>query len=153
MRLELCSIRLLRRGDSDDGNYIYKEHRGFMLILNKTKVTRSKGSTRRKLKPTTVRLLNKYIKAMDIEAGDYLLTNRNGKPYSVQSYSRRIQRIFRENFGRNVGASLLRTIYLSSMYKNAPSLMEMTATAAAMGHNPSTALQHYVKKHNDITIS
>ena len=57
-------------------------------------------------------------------------------------YNRTLQKIF----GKTISVDNLRSIYLSEKYKNIPSLVDMEATALAMGHQVTTALTDYVKK-------
>ena len=56
--------------------------------------------------------------------------------------SKRIQEIY----GNNVGCDVLRSIFLSDMYKDMPQLQKMEQVATEMGHNFSSAMNYYVKK-------
>jgi hypothetical protein len=143
MRLELATVKLGNRTSS--GNFLYKQNSSYILVLNNTKTSNKTGPSRRKVSSKMTRLINRYIKTRTIKPGEFLLQNKNGAPFSGQAYSRFIKRVFRQNLGKNIGASLLRTIYLSEKYQNSPSLLDMERTALAMGHSVGTALQEYVK--------
>jgi integrase len=144
MRLELATVKLGTRYST--GNFIYK-NKGWILVLNDTKTSNKTGPSQRKLSGNMARLINKYIRVREIKSGEYLIQNKFGSNFSQQAYSRFIKRIFKTNLDRNIGASMLRSIYLSHKYKNTPNLLEMESTAIKMGHSVSTALEHYVK-HN-----
>ena len=121
------------------------------MVLNDTKTSNKTGPSRRKLTSKMARLINRYIKVRGVKPGEYLIQNKHGSGFSQQAYSRFIKRIFNTNLGRNIGASMLRSIYLSEKYRNAPSLLEMEHTANAMGHSVGTAMREYVKKHPGIS--
>jgi hypothetical protein len=147
-RLELATI-FLGTTKSDTGNFLYRS-KGMFLVLNDTKTSGKTGATRRRLSNKMQRLFAKYIKATGRKIGDRLILNKTGFQFTPQSYSRRIKKIFKDNFDKNIGASLLRTIYLSEKYKNAPTLLDMQVTANSMGHSVGTALKQYVKIHSGI---
>jgi hypothetical protein len=80
-----------------------------------------------------------YIK--HLSDGDFLLSKRNGSPF-VQND---IGKVLSEFFGKKIGTSMLRHIYLSNLYKDIPALSQMQKTATEMGHSTSMALE-YIKK-------
>tara|TARA_R110000737_G_scaffold259264_1_gene267829 strand:- start:153 stop:1127 length:975 start_codon:yes stop_codon:yes gene_type:complete len=77
---------------------------------------------------------------------EYLLTNfRNGK-LSSDGLSKLIMRIFGGDEQKNVSVNMLRHIFLSEKFKNAPSIKEKELLAMQMGHSSSIAEQVYTKK-------
>ena len=148
-RLELSNVKLLDRKtalNNRNENFIYRDRSSFIYVINRAKTTKSNGPFRKRLEPQMTRLLNKYIRAFDIKNGEHIFRTKTGRPYSQKMWSRRIQKIFRDNFGKNIGASLIRSIYLSNLHKNTPSLESMAHTAKTMQHSVMTALSQYVKK-------
>jgi hypothetical protein len=73
---------------------------------------------------------------------DYLLTHKF-KKFNSSTLGKRLYKIFD---GKLIGASALRSIFLSDMYKDMPKLQKMQETAEKMGHTINTALTRYVKK-------
>ena len=67
----------------------------------------------------------------------YLLENK-GKPFSSSLITMRLNRIFE----RAVSTSMLRHIWVSSQYKDMPSLKELTENAESMGHSVTQHMEY-----------
>ena len=78
----------------------------------------------------------------DETKSDYLLTHKMNK-FNSSTLGKRLYKIFDDKL---IGASALRSIFLSDMYKDMPKLQKMEEVAAKMGHSVNTALTRYVKK-------
>ena len=74
-----------------------------------------------------------------------LLLNSKMKKMTKSTFSKLIQSIFIEFFNKNIGASLLRKIYISNFYKNDISLKIKKELSQKMNHSPNTASIHYRK--------
>ena len=91
------------------------------------------------------RVLNKMKKFLTL--GRPVFQNKSGGPLTRSAYSKRLRALFAERFpGKKVGAGLLRTIFLSDMYKGMPSLKISEGVAKQMMHSKDTALGKYVKR-------
>ena len=70
-----------------------------------------------------------------------MLYSSNGNKLS----SSQINRNLNDVFGKKVSVDMLRTIFLTDLYKDVPALSQMQEVASAMGHSISQAME-YVKK-------
>lgn len=120
--------------DEKTDNYI---KRGY-FVFNKYKTADIYGKTRiaipKQLKP----LLSKYIK---LNPHTYLLVNNSGGMLTQPRITQKLNDII----GSKTSTSMLRHIYLSSVYKDTPSLEELNKIAKGMGHSVPTAME-YAKK-------
>lgn len=149
-RLELRSVKYVRRKDGQaetKRNIVYR-NKGteYFMKISDTKTTKTYGQFKRKLTPQMSRLLNKYIRALSLKFGDNLFTNNNGGEYSQKAFSRRLQRIFQRHLNKKIGASLLRSIFMSWVHRNTPKISELDELAYKMGHSVQTGLEKYTKK-------
>lgn len=70
----------------------------------------------------------------------YLLVNSHGEKFTPASLHARLLTIY------GFGADMLRSIYISELHKNTPSIKRMEAVAKAMGHSVDAQMLFYVKK-------
>ena len=91
------------------------------------------------------RVLQLYLKH---HSEGYLLFNaRRSGEISKDGLSKTLQKIMGEAFeGKRFSASMLRTIYLTHLHKDTPSIKEQQQLAKEMGHSPAVATLHYTKK-------
>jgi len=146
-RLEYSGLVYTKDGDfSENKNYLYQKNRGtWRARIKRSKVSSKKGIMDIKFTSPVARVLNKMKKFLTI--GRPVFQNKKGGPLTRSAYSKRLRALFAERFpGKQVGAGLLRTIFLSDMYKGLPSLKIMDDTAKQMMHSTDTALGKYVKK-------
>ena len=102
--------------------------------------TSNKYSKQEAVVPTE---LNTIIKKwMKINDGDYLVFSSNKQPLTSSQISRMLNKIFD---GKKISVDMLRHIYLTELYKNVPSLLDMEKTANQMGHSIGTAMT-YIKR-------
>jgi hypothetical protein len=100
--------------------------------------TKQKGKQELEVPKELVTLINKRKKQ---STSDYLLENESGEPYTQSSLSKKIKKLFQGN-----SQDVLRSIFLSNLYKDLPAVAFLQDTADKMGHSISSALGYYVKK-------
>ncbi len=88
-------------------------------------------------------LLRRYCKF--IAEGASLFVRKNGTSHTPNSYGKELQHFFYERFAKNIGASMLRNIYITKQYARLPALKTMRETAGQMMHSLDTALLYYKK--------
>jgi len=129
----------IRNADKKRDNYMDATH--FVFNIFKTAKFKSEEERRVPIPEELRPFLNKW-KKINAES-DYLLCNTStGAPLTTSQMTKRVQKIF----GKKVGVDVIRSIYLSNLYKGLPKLTELEETAQQMGHTVSSALQYYVKK-------
>ena len=109
------------------------------LYFNKYKTSQKYGLQTLSVPEELNKIIKKWIKINDT---DYLLFSTNGNQLSSPQITRILNKIFD---GKNISVDMLRHIYLTNYYKDMPSLREMEAVAADMGHTIQTAMT-YIKK-------
>jgi len=124
----------IRDYDTNTDNYI---HRGY-FVFNKYKTADVYGKTKiaipKELKP----ILTKYIK---LNPHTHLLVNNSGGVLTQPRITQKLNDII----GSKTSTSMLRHIYLSSVYKDTPVLEDLNQIAKDMGHSVATAME-YAKK-------
>lgn len=144
--LDMVIVKKYNDNMSNERNYLSKSDN--KLIFNKYKTSKTYGqqiidfSDNAELKKAT-ELYLKYHPLMKGRMGKNktvsLLVNYNGSPLNQINS---ITRILNKIFGKNVGSSMLRHIYLSSKYGE--DLSEKQEDAEAMGHSNATQ-KEYIK--------
>jgi hypothetical protein len=127
-----------KQATNPEYNYYVMDTKQF--IFNKYKTSKSHGNQVFDVPADLVESINLYLKKHPLFSKTkpfQFLVQFDGTPFvSVNAITRILNRIF----GKNVGATMLRHIYLSSKYD----VSEMNEDAEKMGH--STAMQHdYMK--------
>lgn len=127
-------VKTEKEAVNEDLNYYVISTRKF--IFNKYKTSKSHGSQVFEVPADLVSVINLYLNRHPNPKGMFLV-NADGTPLeSVNAITRVLNRIF----GKNVGSTMLRHIYLSSKYD----VKEMDEDAEKMAH--SSGLQHdYLK--------
>lgn len=137
-RSEWVSVKL-EDIDKEKDNYIDLKANEF--VLNRYKTVRTYGTERLKYPADFAVLLKKYLNK--VKGQKYFIEygrNNVPKPLTPSAYTL----LLNEVYGKKIGTSMLRHIYLSSLYENIPQLEKMKQTASSMGHDLVTALE-YVK--------
>ena len=143
-RLEFAQLVYTKKADKPaTGNYLYQKKKQWYALINEHKTSRKKGPFVVKFGNSVSRVLNKFRKYFKEEKPVFI--NKKGKMMSRNSYGKRISRIMKDRFGKNISASMLRTIFLSDMYSGLQPLKQMEERAKNMGHSLQTALGKYVK--------
>lgn len=127
-------VKTHKQATSPDRNYYVLNPPHFMF--RKYKTAKTHGEQSFPVPPNLVKSLNVYLSHHPVLAGKKvtaktpafpLLVQANGSPLTAVNA---ITRILNRIFGRNVGSTMLRHIYLSNKYD----VQEMNETAEKMGH-------------------
>jgi hypothetical protein len=124
----------------DDMNYLIVNEKKF--VFNKYKTSRKHHSQEIDIPDSLMETLTSYFKRrMDMKSNTEvsLLLNYNGSETNKVNY---ITRMLNKTFGKKIGASALRHIYLSDKY--ADTEKEMQKDAEAMAHSVDTQ-KEYIK--------
>lgn len=129
-----------------DTNYLDFDKKTF--TFNTYKTAKKEGQLREEIPPELQRVIQTYLKFHPLLKGKKIIKGTNvpflvyydGKPLSQVNA---ITRILNKVFGKKVGSSMLRHIYLSSKYGNV--LQDMKEDATAMSHSVDTQ-KDYIKK-------
>jgi hypothetical protein len=124
----------IRDYDVNTDNYI---HRGY-FVFNKYKTADVYGKTKLAIPKGLKPILSKYIK---LNPHTHLLVNNSGAPLTQPRITQKLNDII----GSKTSTSMLRHIYLSSVYKDTPALEDLNQIAKDMGHSVATAME-YAKK-------
>jgi hypothetical protein len=128
------AIMKLKGYNRDTDNYYEKGK----FYFNQFKTKGNKGKQEIEVPKEVVTLINKRKK---LATNDFLLDNESSEPYTQSSLSKKIKKLFQGN-----SQDVLRSIYLSNLYKDLPPLIMLQDTADKMGHSIDAALSFYVKK-------
>ena len=119
-----------------DTNYLDYDKK--MFIFNSYKTSKKEGQLKEEIGPELFSIIQTYIKFHPLLKGKKIVKGTNipflvhydGKDFSQVNS---ITRILNKIFGKKVGSSLLRHIYLSSKYGT--TLQDMKEDASAMSHS------------------
>lgn len=128
----------LRNVDKKTDNYID----GKYFVFNKFKTAKFKDDEeKRVLIPDELKkIINKFMKVSD---NDYLIYNHNtGKKLNSSQFTKMLNSIY----GKKVGVDVIRSVYLSELYKGLPKLQELEQIADDMGTSINSSMKYYVKK-------
>lgn len=128
------AVMKLKGFNRETDNYFEKGKFHF----NQFKTKGHKGKQEMDVPKELVTLINKRKKLATM---DYLLENESGEPYTQSALSKKIKKLFQGN-----SQDVLRSIYLSHLYKDLPAVSFLQDTADKMGHSIDSALSYYVKK-------
>lgn len=120
--------------DKDNDNYFDKKTKSF--IFNKYKTSRSYGTSKVSIPPKLVKIINDWAK---INKEDYAFLDSRGNKLNQT----KLNSLLNNFFGKKIGTSMLRHIYLSNSLKDIPK--EIFKNAKDMGHSVEQAIK-YVKK-------
>ena len=109
------------------------------LYFNRYKTSDKYGLQVLDVPPELNTIIKKWLK---INKGDYMLFSSNKMPLTSSQISKMLNKIFD---GKHISVDMLRHIYLTNLYKDMPSLINMEKTAHDMAHSVNTAMQ-YVKR-------
>lgn len=130
-------------GKDADTNKNYYDISTQRFVFNKYKTARKHGSQIVEIPETLQQTLSDFLKHHPLtktKAKEYkLLVKHDGSPLTIVNA---ITRILNKIFGKRIGSSMLRHIYLSSKYGNV--LQEMEKDSATMAHSTSQQ-KEYIK--------
>jgi len=140
--LDMCAVAGVPKDAADDRNYI--DTKNWEFVFNKYKTSKTYGEYKTPVPPRLKALISLYLLHHPILAGIKtkreretsvcrpFLVYRDGAPLSQINA---ITRILNSIFGRGIGSSQLRHIYLTDKYGEVSK--EKEADAQAMGHSVS----------------
>ncbi len=130
--------------ENDDHTRIfYKKGRLYAKIYGKTKT--AYGATTITLHTPLSTLLGKWLKKTGMLGHRVFLSDRRVK-FSPQTYGSHLRKIFERKFGKRVGASLLRSMYISNKWANLPKILRAyERDARQMMHSTSESMTTYLK--------
>lgn len=134
-RSEWVSMKL-KDFDKEKDNYI--DTKGMSFVFNSYKTQKTLGQERVAYPKAFKLMLNRYLK----KVGDreYLIFNTRGGQLSNAA----LTQILNAAFGKKIGTSMLRHIFLSDKFKDIPKLTDLQATADSLGHSVGQMLE-YIK--------
>lgn len=134
-RSEWVSMKI-RNYDAEKDNYVDMKKSEF--VFNSYKTHKTLGQERIPYPKQFKLLLNRYLKK--VGDNDYLIFNTKGGPLSNATLTQMLNSLF----GKKIGTSMLRHIYLSDKFKDIPKLEDLQKTADSLGHSVGQMLE-YVK--------
>ena len=142
LRSDLCTFKFISSEDKkeDDENY-YIWNKG-EILMNRYKTSDSYGVYTIKLDKEINSLLKCLIKKKIVKKNNYLITKKNGDPYTKQEFSNLVTKFFKSRLNKSIGFTLLRRIYLQ---KYSAVKEEMKKDAQLMAHSVNTQQNIYVK--------
>ena len=163
-RADLGNVEIYQHDPkSTEDNYIYF-HPAPTLVLNRYKsnnhtvywdgtkeVNKNRGEIREPLPPNLAAIIKRSQLAFPRQ---YLfVSTRTKEPYTRNnSYTQFVRRAFDKHFGRSMGVSLWRTVYISANVNfQTMNYRELREVAHLIGHTPEQALKTYKKLDNTQT--
>lgn len=120
----------------------YYDQKGNRFIFNKYKTSKTYGQQIVELPDSLSEVLKQYIRRhpmnKEIKTNYPLLVNASGEPLEQNNS---ITRILNKIFGKKVGSSMLRHIFITDKYGG--TLVEQLKDSVAMGHNHHTQQRVY----------
>jgi hypothetical protein len=137
---------LIVKGVPDDKEYNYLDTKGMKWVFNNFKTQKTYKQQVLDIPDELQKLIKVYLKfhpnAKEIKKGQpvhFLMTYDGKEMTSSTEMTRALNKIF----GKKVGSSLLRNIYLTSKYGE--QAKELKEDAKEMGTSVDTASKHYIK--------
>jgi hypothetical protein len=143
---KMAIVKTETSGLPTDTNYLDYDKRQF--VFNAYKTAKKEGQLKEDIPPELFAVISTYLKFHPLLKGKKIIKTTSlpflvyydGKTFSQVNA---ITRILNKIFGKKVGSSMLRHIYLSSKYGKV--LEEMKEDAGAMSHSVNTQ-KDYIKK-------
>jgi integrase len=88
--------------------------------------------------------LTNDIKKLMKDGRRWLFVNNKRQPFSSSSFTHKLNRIFKKEFGVPISSTLIRKIYLTGKYGNVAN--EMEKDAKIMGHSVQTQRDNYIRR-------
>lgn len=130
----------IRDPDLENDNYMITKgkKKEATLIFNSYKNSKRLGKQEVKISNTLRNIIQKWMLK---NPNDYLIVNGTGKKIEQP----RLNLMLNNIFGKNIGSSMLRHIFLTQKYGNVD-LMDIKATTEAMGNSETDRILKYVRK-------
>jgi hypothetical protein len=137
-RLEYSEV-MIRNYNKKKDNFL--DIRKKVIGFNSYKTVKTYGFQLIEVPAEILSIMRKFVK---LNETDYLLIKNNGKPLSSSELSKRVGKIFGDD---QIGVDVLRSMYVSDVYKSVPALNKLENIAEEMGHSVGAAMLFY-KKNN-----
>ena len=139
--IDYSLMKVVKKYNNDlDNNFNYLDLKNKKFIFNVYKTANTYDKQVIEINEELYNNILFYLKFNKNQEG-YLLSNYNNTPFN-NGFS--INRILTKIFNKNVGATQLRKIYLSSKYSNMQN--ELNKDVEAMGTSTGVAMNTYIKK-------
>ena len=139
--MNMIVIKKVTDGLAQNMNYLDLQKKVF--IFNQYKTSKTYKQQVEKIPEELFNVLKIYLKYKPIDS-NFLLVNYEGSPFK---HVNSITLILNKIFGKKVGSSLLRNIFLSEKFSGLQKqLDELGDTAESMGTSKASALGVYIKK-------
>jgi hypothetical protein len=138
-RLEYAEVKIRNYNKKKDN---FLDIRKKTIGFNSYKTSKTYGF---QLIEVPLQILPSMRKFVKLNETDYLFIKNNGKLLSASELSKRIGKIFGDD---RIGVDVLRSMYVSDVYKNVPDLNKLENLAEDMGHSVGAAMLFYKK--NDV---
>jgi hypothetical protein len=143
-RADFNDLKIVRK-DVLKGNYlIVHDGNRLELVMHEYKTCRDVAY--REVLPKQAS--RDIMASLDAFPRAYLFSGNDGGPMTPSAYSQFVIRRFKHLFGKGVGLSSLRHIYISDLYLNSATKAEKVAAAASMQHSIDMQ-KTYVVRHAD----
>jgi hypothetical protein len=141
---QLCKITK-KYNESMSPEFNYLDLATNQFIFNNYKTKGSYGSVKQEIPIELQKVIKMYLKfypnfKTEIKTNPFLLIHYDGTNFEQSNI---ITRILNKIFGKNIGASMLRNIYLTSKYSDKE--REMDKDSKAMGTSMATMQSNYIK--------
>lgn len=147
-RADLGNIKIYRSDPKDlKNNYIYMFPQP-TLVINKYKTANVRGAIVEQLNPEVVKDIKQSLEAFP--RTHLIISQRTQEPYTLNnSYSQYVKRTFQHLFGRSMGVSLWRHVYITANTDfNNTSYEELERQAHLKGHSLKQEFLSYRKLPN-----
>lgn len=142
LRSDLCTFKFINSDDdkeNDENYYIWNKGE---IIMSQYKTSKKYGDYVISLDKEINGLFKCLIKKKIKTNNNFLISKKNGDPYTKQQFSNLIINFFKVRLGKNIGVTTLRKIYLQ---KYSDVKEEMAKDAQMMGHSTAVQQAVYVK--------
>lgn len=116
-------------------NYIKLYETQPVLILNEYKTVKKNDILSKDL---PIELINEINESLEKQPRDWLFSDREGKPYVVNSFNKWANRTLKKLFNRSLTISLIRHSYINSLDFNKLTVIEKENIAKDMAHTINT---------------
>ena len=144
-RLDFSTATWSKSDSAENNNTMVfrKAGRWYVSIFGKTR--RIYGKSILPIHKPLSKLIHKWFNKTGV-IGKRVFLNSKQQPFNHSTYGNYIKRIFHRKFHKNIGASLLRSIFISHKYKNLPKILrEYEVDARKMLHSRAESQKTYLK--------
>lgn len=144
-RLEYAETRFATEAEIDDSSNMIIMKRGpWRWRLSNYKTFKNFGTQEYKITPGLKKLLQKLRPIANAKNNDgYIFLNTRWKPMTRDLFSKFVATIFRTYANKKWTQNTIRSIKVSSVWKDSVKTIDALRIAEEMGHDPRTAMVHY----------